>query len=98
MTANNPPSFTNTTRLRQFIDGNGLYNAESFKSLILNQEQTNLFGLPDAVELESDNTYKQWRDWEMRYWYKDDKDLWISVSGFGQADREETKHYLPNLR
>ena len=98
VTENNPPSFTIKTRLRQFSDNNAMYNAPSFNSLILNQELANLFGLPDTVHLTSDNTYRDWRDDKMQYWYKDDKDLWISVSGFSQTDREETKHYLPNPR
>ena len=98
VTTNNPPSFTITTRLRQFSDNNAMYNAASFNSLILNQELANLFGLPSMIHLTSDNIYRKWREINMQYWYKDDKDLWISVSGFGQTDREEIKHYLPNPR
>ena len=97
-TNKNPPTITITTRLRQYGDSESMYNANAFNGLILNQELANLFGLPDSVQLSSDNTYREWRDAENQLWYKDDKDLWVSVSGFSQTDREQDKHYLPNLR
>lgn len=97
-TNKNPPTIMITTRLRQYGDNESMYNANAFNGLILNQELANLFGLPDSVQLLSDNTYREWRDAENQLWYKDDKDLWVSVSGFSQTDREQDKHYLPNLR
>lgn len=98
MTTSNPPSFNIITRLRQFDSNDSMYNAESFNALLLNQEAANLFGLPDAVSLSQDNTYREWRKAEMDTWYKDDADLWISISSFSQTDREEVKRYLPNPR
>ena len=94
----NPPYFTIKTRLRQFGDSYEMYKASSFNGLILNQELANLFGLPDTVHLISDNTYRNWRDAEVPMWYKDDKDLWLSVSGYNKNDREQVRYFLPNIR
>ena len=94
----NPPHFTIRTRLRQFADSNAMFQSEAYNGLILNQELSNLFGLPDKTHLTSNNTYRQWRNVEVPVWYNDKRDLWLSVSGYGQSDREEVKHFLPNIR